>query len=63
MPRFRDLDWRGLEISEEEFERLMHIDRERTRMQTLQHEELFLKLHTHLPKEMIFQRELMISRL
>lgn len=63
MPRYRDLDWRGLDMSEEEFDQLMHIDRERVRMQTLPHEELFLKLHTHLPKEMIFQRELMISRL
>jgi phosphoenolpyruvate carboxykinase (GTP) len=33
------------------------------RMQTLQHEELFLKLFQHLPKEMIFERELLISRL
>ena len=32
-------------------------------MQTLQHEELFLKLFEHLPKEMIFERELLISRL
>jgi phosphoenolpyruvate carboxykinase (GTP) len=63
MPRYSDLDWRGLDMSEEDFEQLMQIDRERVRMQTLTHEELFLKLHTHLPKEMIFQRELMISRL
>lgn len=63
MPRYSDMDWRGLEMSEEAFDKLMHIDRERMRMQTLPHEELFLKLHTHLPKEMIFERELLISRL
>jgi len=63
MPRYSDLDWRGLDMSEADFNCLMYIDRERARMQTLPHEELFLKLHTHLPKEMIFERELMISRL
>ena len=63
MPRYSDLDWRGLDMSKEDFNELMHIDRERARMQTLPHEELFLKLHSNLPKEMIFQRELLISRL
>ncbi len=63
MPRYKDLDWRGIDFTEEEFDKLMEIDRERLRMQTLQHEELFLKLFEHLPKEMIFERELLISRL
>lgn len=63
MPRYSDLDWRGLEMREEDFDELMHVDRDRARMQTLPHEELFLKLHSNLPKEMIFQRELLISRL
>lgn len=64
MPRYQDLDWRGMDdFSEEDFDKLMHIDRERLKMQTLQHEELFLKLFEHLPKEMIFERELLISRL
>jgi phosphoenolpyruvate carboxykinase (GTP) len=63
MPRYEDMDWRGLDFSEEDFAALMDFDRERIRMQTLPHEELFLKLHAHLPKEMIFERELLISRL
>jgi phosphoenolpyruvate carboxykinase (GTP) len=63
MPRYSDLDWRGLDMREEDFDELMHIDSDRARMQTLPHEELFLKLHSKLPKEMIFQRELLISRL
>ena len=64
MPRYQDLDWRGMDdFSETDFDKLMHIDRERLKMQTLQHEELFLKLFEHLPKEMIFERELLISRL
>tara|TARA_B110000285_G_scaffold214597_1_gene260136 strand:+ start:5097 stop:6902 length:1806 start_codon:yes stop_codon:yes gene_type:complete len=64
MPRYQDLDWRGMDdFSETDFDKLMHIDRDRLKMQTLQHEELFLKLFEHLPKEMIFERELLISRL
>jgi phosphoenolpyruvate carboxykinase (GTP) len=63
MPNYEDLDWRGLDFSKAEFTALMDIDRETLRMQTLAHEELFLKLFEHLPKEMIFERELLISRL
>ena len=63
MPHYDDIDWRGLDMTEEQFDKLMAIDRERLRMQTLQHEELFLKLNQNLPKEMIFERELLISRL
>lgn len=63
MPRYEDLDWRGLEYPKESFEELMVLDRPALRMQTLAHEELFLKLFEHLPKEMIFERELLIARL
>jgi len=41
----------------------MLIDREVWRLKTLQHEKLFLSMHEHLPKEMIFERELLICRL
>ena len=63
MPRYSDIDWRGLDMDESTFDRIMGFDRERILMQTLTHEELFLKLHSHLPKEMIFERELLVSRL
>ncbi len=63
MPKYEDLDWRGLEYPKESFEELMVLDRPALRMQTLAHEELFLKLFEHLPKEMIFERELLIARL
>jgi len=63
MPRYQDIDWRGLDFTKEQWDKLMAYDRERLKMQTLQHEELFLQLFDHLPKEMIFERELLISRL
>jgi len=39
------------------------VDRAAWRQQTLAHEELFLKLSGHLPKELIFERELLVCRL
>lgn len=63
MPRYEDIDWRGLDYPKEKWDELMKVDRERFKMQTLQHEELFLQLFDHLPKELIFERELLISRL
>ena len=63
MPHYHDIDWRGLDYSEEKWEQLMGFDRDGLKMQTLQHEELFLQLFDHLPKELIFERELLIARL
>ena len=62
-PRQRDLDWSGMEFSEEQWQELMKIDPQSLRMQTLRHEELFLQLSEYLPKEMLFERELLVSRL
>lgn len=63
VPRYEDIDWRGLNYSKKQWDELMHLDRESLKMLTLQHEQLFLKLFDHLPKEMIFERELLICRL
>ncbi len=63
VPYKNDLDWSGLEYSDEDWNKLMLIDPEKLRMQTLRHEELFLQLAESLPKEMLFERELLVSRL
>jgi phosphoenolpyruvate carboxykinase (GTP) len=62
MPRYADIDWSGLEFSREDWRELMKIDKETLMVQTLGHEELFLKLWDHMPKEMAWQRDLLISR-
>ena len=49
-----------LEFSDEMWEALMKIDTDSLRMQTLRHEELFLQLSEFLPKEMLFERELLV---
>ena len=63
VPRKKDLDWSGLEFSDDLWNELMAIDPESLKMQTLRHEELFLQLSEFLPKEMLFERELLVSRL
>jgi len=63
IPHYENIDWTGLDYSKKQWEEVMAVDRERWKLMTLQHEELFLKLHDHLPKEMVYERELLICRL
>jgi phosphoenolpyruvate carboxykinase (GTP) len=63
MPRYDDIDWNGLNFSREQFEELQAFDRAAWQKEVIQHEELFLLLHDHLPPEMIYERELLICRL
>lgn len=63
MPKAGDVDLEGLEISPEQFNALQSVDAEEFKAEILSQEELFLKLSGDLPKEFIFQRELLIARL
>ncbi len=63
MPRYEDIDWSGLEFPKEKFDAIMGVDRAAWRKEIMEHEELFLDLHAHLPKEMVYERELLICRL
>src|ERR1700729_2973627 len=56
MPRYDDIDWDGLDFSREQFEELQAFDRTAWQKEVIQHEELFLLLHDHLPPEMIYER-------
>ena len=62
MPRYSDIDLNGLDFSEEDWEVLMEIDNATLMAQTLGHEELFLRLWDHMPKELLWQRDLLASR-
>ncbi len=62
-PYFDDINWKGMEFSAEQFEKLQAVDRAAWRREVISHEELFLLLHDHLPPEMIYERELLICRL
>ena len=63
MPRQEDIDLDGLDIDPGEYEALQGIGHEEFKSEILGQEELFLKLAGDLPKEMIFQKELLVSRL
>jgi phosphoenolpyruvate carboxykinase (GTP) len=63
MPRYEDMEWKGMDFSKEKFEELQKFDREAWRKEVIEHEELFIGLHDHLPKEMVYERELLICRL
>ena len=63
MPYYEDIDWTGLTFTRAQWDHVMAIDRATWKQQTLGHEELFLKLSEHLPKDLIFERELLVCRL
>ena len=63
MPRPKDIDLEGSTVDLKDLQALQHVDVEAVKMELLSQEELFLKLAGDLPKEMVFQRELLVSRL
>jgi phosphoenolpyruvate carboxykinase (GTP) len=63
MPRFEDIHWTGLNFSSAAFHDLMAVDRDYGAAEAHSHEELFDRFRDRLPKEFIFERELLRSRL
>jgi len=64
VPRTQDFPLDGMEgFSAADFEALQNINIEEWRREVLSQDELFMKLYSFLPKEMIFQRELLVARL
>lgn len=63
-PHFEDFDTEGLEnFSEHDFNKAMAFNKAEWQQEILSQGELFLKLYDHMPKELIFQRELLAARL
>jgi phosphoenolpyruvate carboxykinase (GTP) len=64
MPRHEDLNWKGLEdFSPQQFQEVMAIDREAWQTEIVSQQEFFMKLYDKLPKEFLFERELLLSSL
>ncbi|MCX6958665.1 MAG: phosphoenolpyruvate carboxykinase (GTP) [Verrucomicrobiae bacterium] len=65
MPRYEDMNMNGIPggMTPERFEALQKIDFEEWRRELILQDELFIKLYRDLPKELMCQRELLISRL
>ncbi len=64
MPHFDEINLEGLDgFDEEQFDAAMRVDLEEFRQELLSEQDLYLHLYDHLPKEMVFQRELLAGRL
>jgi phosphoenolpyruvate carboxykinase (GTP) len=64
VPGPRDFDLRGMEnFPPENMSKAQEIGLEDWRREVLSHDELFFKLYSDLPKELTFQRELLVARL
>ena len=65
LPDYTDIDMNGLEetVTPEIFAEAQKIDTSEWHRELLLQDELFIKLYSELPKEIIFQRELLIARL
>ncbi|MCW2315051.1 phosphoenolpyruvate carboxykinase (GTP) [Rhodoblastus acidophilus] len=63
MPRHEDIDWNKLDFPAEKFYELMKVDRDAGTVEARAHEVHFEKFFDRLPKEFIYERELLKSRL
>ena len=63
MPRYNDIDWTGSNFTFENYKKVQEVDREGWLQECLGHEELFLKLYDKLPKDLVFEKDLLIARL
>jgi len=63
MPRYEEMDWSLLEYPKERFDALQHIDRAAWSAEVIAQEELFLNLQERLPRQMVYERELLLCRL
>ena len=63
MPRHEDIEWNGLDFPADKFYDLMAVGRDAGAAEAQAHEEQFDQFFDRLPKEFIFERELLRSRL
>jgi phosphoenolpyruvate carboxykinase (GTP) len=63
-PAFEDFNVDGLDdFTLEDFDKVMCFDRTEWKAELISQAELFIDLYDHLPKELVFQRELLAARL
>ncbi|MFA5256819.1 MAG: phosphoenolpyruvate carboxykinase (GTP) [Opitutales bacterium] len=62
IPDYEDLDMTDLDFPKAKWDALMDIDVNALREQALGHDELFIKMWDRMPKELIWLRDLLVSR-
>ena len=63
IPRYEDLDWRGINFSKTDYENAMSANREEWVQELASHDKLFFTLFGRLPKEMVSIRDLFLASL
>lgn len=64
VPHFEEMSFEGLDgFNEDDFNKVMAIKPDEWEREILSQGELFLKLHNSIPKELVYQRELLASRI
>jgi phosphoenolpyruvate carboxykinase (GTP) len=61
VPRYEDLDWHGLDFSQDDFERIMRLDRDEWVAELALHDEFFFRLYNRLPREFPSIRDLLLA--
>jgi phosphoenolpyruvate carboxykinase (GTP) len=56
MPRYEDLDWNGLNVTRQDYEKLTNVDPQAWREEVRDHSRLFEQLKTRLPSELADKR-------
>jgi phosphoenolpyruvate carboxykinase (GTP) len=62
-PRYKDLNWAGLDFAEDKFRKIMDIDRKEAEAEAKDQEELFNRFGSRLPNEIEQQRVAVLKRL
>ncbi|MFA5265108.1 MAG: phosphoenolpyruvate carboxykinase (GTP) [Opitutaceae bacterium] len=63
MPRYEDIDWSGLDFTKEQFEQVTSIDKDAWAKEVIDQENLFFSLRDRLPRQLINERQQLMSRL
>ncbi|MGJ8676581.1 MAG: phosphoenolpyruvate carboxykinase (GTP) [Akkermansiaceae bacterium] len=63
VPEYDDFNFEGLDFSEDDFNKVMAFDPEEWKREVVSQGELFLKLFNSIPKELVYERELLSARL
>ena len=63
MPTYADIDWEGLDITREQFNELMTIDKAAWKQEILSQEQLMVLLSERLPQEIRMERQMLLCRI
>jgi phosphoenolpyruvate carboxykinase (GTP) len=63
MPRFKDIDWQGLQMSEADFAALTHVDAAAWQSEIELHTEWFTKIKARIPEPLRLKQQLLALRL